>query len=157
MAHLGEQRQAIAPQRRIFGIDHDTVEESVDRGTQRRKARERRAVVAFRQCALDLRDDAGERFVQRLLGRLEQCGDIDRAGAPRSAFLRMFAMRLFAAVRLPASGSARNFASAASRAPKSSGDTGELARTASNISVVTSATPPALPLSRKYARRRSTM
>ena len=66
-------------------------------------------------------------------------------------------MRLFAAVRLPASGMPRNFANAASLAPKSSGETGELARTASNISVVTSATPPALPLSRKYARRRSTM
>jgi hypothetical protein len=36
-----------------------------------------------------------------------------------------------------------------SRAAKSSGDLGELARTASNISVVTPAVSPALSLSRK--------
>ncbi len=52
-------------------------------------------------------------------------------------------MRLLAAVRLAASGSARNLTSASSRARKSSGETGLLARTASNISVVTPATWPA--------------
>ena len=132
MTHLREQRQPVAPQRRIFRIDHHAIEEPVDRGAQCREARQRRAVVPFRECALDFGDDAGSASCNNSAGKAAQTSTCRSAF---SAFLRMFAMRLLAAVRLTA------------RNPEELRQRGELraeierryrrtARTASNISVV---------------------
>src|SRR5690349_18450142 len=87
VAHLGEQREAIASQGRVFRIDHHAVEESVDRGTQRGEARERSAVVTLGKRAIDIRNDARERFMQHLLGRFEECRDIDCAGTAHLGLL----------------------------------------------------------------------
>ena len=83
MAQLGEQRQAVAAQRQVFGIDHDVVEKSVDCGAQGREPRERFAVVALRERALDFGDDARKRFMQCLLGGLAQRRNIDGAAPCR--------------------------------------------------------------------------
>ena len=94
----------------ILGVHHDAVEECVDRRDAAWRAAS--APPRSRACASarsTSRDDAGERFVQRLLrGLAQQRRRRPCRPRPASAFLRMLEMRLLAAVRLAASGSARN-------------------------------------------------
>ena len=75
---LGEQAETIGTQGRIVGIDHDAIEEGINRSTQRREGLQRLGVVAGDEGSVGLRHDIDERVVQGDFGSFLEQGVIDR-------------------------------------------------------------------------------
>ncbi len=79
-----EQGQPVGAQRRRVGVDHDVVEEGIDRRLQRRRAGcSERAYSPSRVGQVGARADVGERGGERLLGGLARAAPGRPAPTPR--------------------------------------------------------------------------
>src|SRR5690606_8919109 len=63
-----QQTEAVVAQGRIFGIDHDAVEEGVYRVFQRRQGLQRGSVIAALEGGIGLRLDGRQRIIKRSFG-----------------------------------------------------------------------------------------